>query len=167
MVNPRFDYDMHVNDSGDVATVTVRLKQPADFCYELFCDVERISEWLWVAGTSVVSRRDERGRAAVVDFMGSLKRASVSYRLQYEYDDEIREVRWHNRSGSMKILSGSARFAPTEDAAGCVMRYQLASELAENLPSWEDEFYSRRPAEAVVIDFCDWAERQWDKRDES
>lgn len=163
-MNPRFDYDMQVDNSGDASIVTVRLKQPADFCYRLFCEVERVSEWLWVAGTSVVSRRDDQGRAAQVDFMGSLKRASVSYRLTYEYDDALREVRWRNRSGSMKVLSGSARFTPVDDGPGCLMRYQLRAELAENLPSWEDEFYSRRPAEAVVIDFCDWAETQWNKR---
>lgn len=164
-MNPRFDYDLEVENSDDVSTVKARLKQPADFCYALFCDVERVSEWLWVAGTSVVSRRDERGRGVEVDFMGSLKRASVAYRLTYEYDDELREVRWRNSSGSVKELRGTARFTPLEGGSGCLMSYQLRAELAENLPSWEDEFYSRRPAEAVVIDFCDWVETQWCKRE--
>jgi len=164
-MNPRFDYDMQVESSEEGFVVTARLKQSAEFCYALFCEVERVSEWLWVAGTSVVSRRDERGRATEVDFMGSLKRASVSYRLAYEYDDAEREIRWRNSSGSVKELSGSARFAPVEGGPGCLMRYRLKTELAENLPGWEDEFYSRRPAEAVVIDFCDWAESQWRKRE--
>jgi ribosome-associated toxin RatA of RatAB toxin-antitoxin module len=151
------DFDISVEESEGQITVTAHLHHPADFCYQLFCDADLIPKWLWVVGTAVVQRRDEQQRALEVDFIGSLERASISYTLLYAYDDEKRKVTWHHAGSGVKVLAGSARFVPDGDER-CTMRYSLESELAAHLPTWADDLYKKRPAETVVIDFCEWLE---------
>jgi hypothetical protein len=150
---PEFDLQVSKGESEEV--VTVRLERSAVRCYELFCNTELLSEWLYVVGTVVVHRRDEKDRALEVDFMGSLERASIAYTLLYEYRDDLLEVSWRQRGGSVKQLSGSARFLPEGESA-CTLRYTLAIELPQHLPPWSDELYRARPAETVVLDFCEW-----------
>jgi hypothetical protein len=161
--NPPADLEMTVERRGETAVITARLEQPAEFCYRLFCRVDDVPGWLWVVGRAVVQERDAQGRALEVDFMGSLKRASIAYSLSYTFDDDLLEVCWHRRSGSLRALAGAARFTPEADG-GCRMRYVLHSELPEGLPRWEDELYQSRPAEAVMLDFCDWVDRKWEER---
>ena len=154
------DLRITVQQEGDETLVTVRLAYPADHCFARFCQVDDVPTWLWVVGGAVVHKRDEQGRALEVDFMGHLQRASVGYALSYRYDDAKREVTWHNRrsSGAVKAMSGSAHFIPEEDGA-CTLRYSLRSELSGTLPDWDDRLYRSRPAEAVVLDFCEWLDK--------
>lgn len=149
------ELDLHVRDEGDATCVDVRLPAPPGVCYALFNDADHLTEWLVAVGTVVIGKRDERNRALEIDFMGSLKRASVSYTLVYEYDDAKREVRWRHKSGSVRRLQGSARFVP-ETEATCRLEYRLSAELPKELPPWADELYRARPAETVVLDFCEW-----------
>lgn len=156
------DFDLDVNQLEGQTVVTARLGQPAQRCYELFSDADLIPQWLWVVGKAVIQERDARGRALRVDFIGSLERASIAYTLVYDYDDARREVRWHHEGGGVKTLAGSARFDPPgggrQEHEGCTLRYTLCSELSAGLPSWADDLYKKRPAETVVIDFCEWLE---------
>jgi hypothetical protein len=144
-----------VQRTADQTTVTVSLGWPAEHCYRLFADADRIAQWLYVVGTVVVRSRDASGRALEVDFMGSLERASVSYTLLYEYDNKARLVRWRYKSGSLKQLAGSARFESVGESA-CIFHYSLVTELPKHLPQWSDQLYRIRPAETVVIDFREW-----------
>ena len=123
--------------------------------------------WLWVVGGAVVHKRDMLGRALEVDFMGHLERASVGYALSYSYNDGKMEVNWSNRksSGAVKALSGQARFYPEGNSA-CRLLYTLHSELSGTLPQWDDRLYQSRPAEAVVLDFCEWLDRGEQDADE-
>jgi hypothetical protein len=156
---PEFNFDLQVTAGTAETVVEVSLGRPADRCYDLFCDAGRFCEWLLVVGTSTVRRRDEQGRPVEVYFMGNLERASVGYTLAYEYDDPSREVRWNHVSGSLSRLAGSARFTPDGEKA-CRFRYALATELPKHLPPWADELYRGRPAETVVLDFCEWLHQQ-------
>jgi hypothetical protein len=158
---PLYGRDLQLEQLDGEAVVTARLPRSADLCYRLFGDVERLGEWLTVVDTIVVRRRDEHGRPLEVAFTGHLLRASIAYALVYEYRDDAREVRWsETESGSdVRRLAGSARFTP-DGPETCVMRYALATELAPHLPRWADSFYGSRPAEAVVMDFGAWVERQ-------
>jgi len=154
------DLRITVQEEGDQTLVTVHLGHEADHCYERFCQVDEVPTWLWVVGGAVVHKRDEQDRALEVDFMGHLERASVGYALSYRYDDVKREVTWHNRrsSGAVKAISGAAHFIPEQDG-GCTLRYSLRSELSGYLPDWDDRLYRSRPAEAVVLDFCEWLDK--------
>ena len=89
-------FELKVTEEEDRTVVEARLEQTAEQCYRLFSDADHIAEWLVVVGTVVVRRRDDRGRALEVDFLGSLERASVAYTLSYEYDDPQLEVRWRH-----------------------------------------------------------------------
>lgn len=153
------DFELSVERRGDATVVTARLGQPAQRCYEVFCDADLIPQWLWVVGKAVVQERDARDRALRVDFIGSLERASIAYTLAYSYDDAQREVQWHRLGGGVKTLAGAARFDP-RDEQSCTLRYTLSSELRDNLPAWADDLYRQRPAETVVIDFCEWLEHR-------
>ncbi len=152
------ELELKVTEEEDRTIVEARLEQTAEQCYRLFSDADHIAEWLVVVGTVVVRRRDDRGRALEVDFLGSLERASVAYTLSYEYDDPQLEVRWRHGGGSLKRLAGSARFLP--DGEHCRLRYTLATEQPRGLPPWADELYRARPAETVVLDFCEWLDRR-------
>jgi ribosome-associated toxin RatA of RatAB toxin-antitoxin module len=158
---PVYQADLKLEQRDGEMVVTARLPRSADLCYRLFSDVERLGEWLTVVGSVAVRRRDEQGRALEVAFTGHLLRASIAYALVYEYRDAEREVLWSvsEGSGGLKRLAGSARFTPEGDEA-CAIRYALATEMAPQLPRWADSFYGSRPAEAVVMDFGAWVERQ-------
>lgn len=156
------DFRLTVREDAEGPCVEVRLPAPAERCYRLFGDADHITEWLVVVGTAVVRKRDTRGRALEIDFLGSLQRASVGYTLAYDYDDERLEVRWRRKSGSLRQLAGSARFLPEGEGA-CRMEYRLKAELPEALPPWADELYRARPAETVVLDFCEWLEAQLER----
>ncbi|MBI5479818.1 MAG: hypothetical protein HY906_13220 [Deltaproteobacteria bacterium] len=158
---PLYRRDLQLEERDGETVVTARLPRPAELCYRLFCDVERLGEWLTVVATVVVQRRDEGGRPLEVAFTGNLLRASIAYALVYEYRDDTREVLWSvgETGGGMRRLAGSARFTP-DGPERCVMRYALATEIAPHLPRWADSFYGSRPAEAVVMDFGAWIDRQ-------
>lgn len=156
---PRFEIDVEQRDGETV--VTARLDRSAEHCYRVFSDADLIPEWLWVVDTAVVQERDDANRALRVDFIGALERASIGYTLCYEYDDQGREVRWHRAGGGERRLAGSARFAD-RDGGGCLMEYRLTSELTTGLPPWADQLYRQRPAETVVVEFCEFALREGD-----
>jgi uncharacterized protein YndB with AHSA1/START domain len=158
------ELDLHVYEEQDGTRVEVRLRAPAERCYQAFNDASHIAEWLVVVGTVVIRQRDDKGRATEIDFLGSLQRASVAYTLSYEYDDEHLEVRWRHKSGSLRKLAGSARFIPGDEQS-CRLEYRLATELPGNLPPWADELYRAHPAETVVLDFCEWIEGQREKEE--
>ncbi len=153
----RQEFALSVEQHNGLTVVTARPARPALRCYELFCDADLIPNWLWVVGKAVVQKRDDKGRALQVDFIGSLERASIAYTLAYSYDDQHREVQWHRVGGGVRNLAGSARFSPGDDER-CTLVYTLTSELSDSLPAWADELYRQRPAETVVIDFCEWLE---------
>lgn len=155
------DLQLSVKEIEGETVVSVVLDRTADYCYRAFSSAEEIPKWLMVVGRAVVRAQDPRGRALEVDFTGTLERASVAYTLTYHYNDVTREVTWHRQGGGggVKELAGSARFIP-EGMTRCRLRYALRTELASSLPPWDDGLYESRPAEAVVLDFCEWLEQR-------
>lgn len=65
--------------------LTTAIKRPARLCYELFCEASRIPEWVTVVRSAHVNERNHRGRPLNVTFLAQLERATVGYRLHYEY----------------------------------------------------------------------------------
>lgn len=149
------------------ALVTARLDRPAERCYRLFCDVEQVPRWLGIVQQVTVHERDARGRPARADFVGVLQDGAVCYTLSYTYDDRARRVSWRQHSGGVEAMVGSAVFTPHDDG-GCLLDYSLRAVLPDTLSPWSDPLYRSRPAEAVVIGFCEWVSqhggRQTSKR---
>ncbi len=162
--SPADDLQLTVTRQGGQTRVEALVDKPAVFCYRLFCVPEDTPRWLSVVGRTVVQQRDTQGRASVVDFMGSLKNASIAYTLHYLYDDGALQVIWEHRSGTAVSLAGMARFIPRGTRA-CRIVYSLRSELSHGLPQWSDELYHDRPAEAVVLDFIEWVDKKWEETD--
>jgi uncharacterized membrane protein len=154
-VDRRKKYEVRLESHDGESVVTARLSRPAAQCYRLFCDAERIHEWLIAVVDAKIIRRDADARAIEVEFRGTLDQATVVYTLDYEYDDASLRVQWTSGTGSLVKIVGSARFTEIDDES-CWMRYRLISERAHYLPKWDDLLYEVRPAETVVLDFCDW-----------
>ena len=148
-------YRAHVEEGYGETIVTARLEREATHCYQHFCAIERVAEWLSVVESVTVFERDDLSRPTRVEFCGTLKDSSVTYELAYAYADPQLRVQWNSGSGGIIKIAGSARFTPI-DTGSCWFRYRLISERAHFLPKWDDELYQHRPAVTVVLDFCDW-----------
>jgi hypothetical protein len=141
--------------SADVLTVT--LPRDADTCHELFCDLERIPEWLTVVRSVVIQERDRLGRPRRVAFMARLRRATVGYSCVYRYSGM--RVHWATSSRSSIKIAGHASFAPLGPRS-CMMSYALDMSLGETgLPEFDDDVYSAHAASATLNDFREFVTR--------
>lgn len=156
-----------VHPSATVGSVTpassflsIALPKPADACYALFCDAERIPEWLSVVRSVVVTSRDHRGRARDVAFLARLQRATLGYTCRYRYDASDRHVSWATPSDATILIQGFSQFAPLGERA-CLMTYSLDLDLGEEgaLPAWSDPFFEGHAASSTMHDFRDFAIR--------
>jgi len=139
--------------------LTIPLPRTADACYELFCDVGRIPEWLTVVRSAVITRRDRNERPREVAFLARLERATVGYTLTYRYRHSERWVCWATPEESSISVSGFAQFSPL-GARSCLMTYSLALDLGDGrLPSWSDPLYEGHAASAAMTDFRDFVTR--------
>ena len=151
----RTKYAVNVQDGYGETIATGRLDRNATHVYQRFCAVDRVAEWLSVVSAVTVVDRDDQARPTRVEFCGTLKDSSITYALDYAYDDPGLRVQWSSGDGGIVKIAGSARFTPI-DSDNCWLRYRLISERAHFLPKWDDELYQHRPAITVVLDFCDW-----------
>jgi uncharacterized membrane protein len=135
----------------------IALTRPADPCYELFCDVERIPEWLAVVRSAMVTSRDARGRASEVAFLARLEHATIGYSCKYRYHTRDRRIAWRTPEGSRITIGGFAEFQPLGDKA-CMMTYSLDLDLP-GLPEWSDPFFAGHAASATLSDFRDYVTR--------
>lgn len=140
--------------------LSIALPRPADIAYRLFCDVERIPEWLPIVRSAVVTRRDRRGRARDVAFLARLERATVGYTCRYRYDEADRHVAWATPAEASIVVQGFAQFAALGDRA-CLMTYSLDLDLGAHgaLPGWSDPFFDGHAASTAMHDFRDFVTR--------
>ena len=139
--------------------LSTALPRSADECYALFCEAERIPEWLTVVRSAVVTRRDDRRRARDVAFLARLQRATVGYTCRYKYNSTHRRVDWSTRTDTSIRVAGFAVFAPLGDKA-CLMTYGLDLDLGDNgLPGWSDPMFEGHAASASMSDFRDFVLR--------
>lgn len=137
--------------------VSVALARPADDCYALFCQAERIPEWLAVVRSAFVTRRDVRGRATEVSFLARLTNATIGYTCRYRYHAGDRRVAWTTPAESNILVKGFASFSPLGPKA-CMMTYGLDLDLGD-LPTWSDTFFQGHAASATLGDFRDFVTR--------
>jgi hypothetical protein len=138
--------------------LSVALPRPAEACFSLFCDAERIPEWLNTVRYSVITERDRQGRARRVSFMASLKRASIGYSLRYRYRREELRVAWATSDTSSMRIRGFAQFQALGEKA-CLMTYCLDVDLGQVLPAFEDDSFQAHAASATLNDFRDFVLR--------
>ena len=137
--------------------LTVALPRQADQCYELFCNVERIPEWLQVVRTAVVRKRDRLNRAREVSFLARLERATIGYTLTYAYRSGERWLGWRTPDDSSITVAGFGQFSPLGERS-CLMTYALTLEMGE-LPGWDDPMFQGHAASASLSDFRDYVIR--------
>lgn len=129
-----------------------------DTCYARLCQIERVPEWVpGVADVEVVTT-DDSGRPRTVRFVAMPHRASVSYALDYEYDDDARTLRWTSRGGDARKLDGFARVRPA-DGGRAHLEYGVDSALIEAVPGWAEVSLRDEKPEPLVRAFARWLAR--------
>ena len=128
--------------------------------FDLFCDSERVHEWMPIVRSSQVISRAPCGRARRTAFIARLERSSMGYTMRYEYDDETLTVRWTNGPEASTRIAGTAQFTRVGKSS-CMMHYELEMESDACLPAWGDPMYNGHPASSVVSDFRDFLSRKW------
>jgi uncharacterized membrane protein len=138
--------------------LSVTLPRPAGPCYELFCDVERVPQWLGVVRSAIVVARDAHGRPRDVSFLASLQRATVGYTCRYRYHVGERRVAWATRDDVSTRVRGFAQFQPLGELA-CLMTYALELDLGSALPGWADAQFAEHAPSSALADFRDFVTR--------
>ena len=148
-----FGADLELFDENIISTT---LPVNAQTCYELFCDVARIPEWVTTVRSVQVLAFDDEGRPARAAFLASLGRASAGYTLEYDYYETRRMVTWSTPSDMMTRIAGRALFLPLTDRA-TMMHYQLDADWPEALGL--GGMYDGHPASIALNDFRDFVSR--------
>lgn len=141
-------------DGDDIISTTLPFN--AQTCYELFCDVSRIPEWVSAVASVQTLAFDDDGRPTKAAFLASVGRASAGYTLEYRYDDRARLVSWRTPEGSMTV-AGRALFVPLTERAS-IMHYQLELDWPPSLGLGRG-LYDGHPASASLNDFRDFVTR--------
>ena len=122
---------------GRPTAVRLGVLRPAEFCYEVFCDVTRMTSWISVLRSVSVRTRHDDGKPREVAFLASLDRATLGYTLTYSYDDRECRVAWCPQPDSGVKVEGWVKFRPlTPDT--CVMICRSWIDPASSLPSAND-----------------------------
>ena len=107
-----------------IARVQRRLDHPPQACFEAFCDVERVPDWVERVVEASVRHTHSDRRPAQVDFVAERPDGvRAKYSLAYAYDREGLRVSWRPREGEEDAVMGYASFDPEGD--GCLMTYAL------------------------------------------
>ena len=144
----------------DVETdwLSVTLPRSAEFCYQRFCDLERIPEWLTIIRSATVTDREITDRPKAVAFLCSLHRATVGYTLEYSYHDRERRIAWTTPRRASLRVRGFAHFQELGPRA-CLMTYALDLALGKGMPRFEDGAFAAHATSASMNDFRDFVLR--------
>ncbi len=138
--------------------MSVSLPTSAEHAFELFCDSERIHEWMTIVRSSRVIARNQNGRPTRTSFIAQRERSSMGYTLYYDYDEQALRVNWMTGALSSMRLNGYAYFTNLKEGR-CMMHYELDVDAATPAPQWKDPMYNGHPASAVLCDFRDYVTR--------
>lgn len=147
-----------MRDSRALTFAEVEVALDPDEAFALLCAVERVPDWVPGVADVRVTATDDRGRATAAEFVAMPHRASVDYRLAYEYDDAARRVRWSSPDGSVRRLTGAAEIIAF--AGGCRLRYGVDAALLAAVPGWAEVSLREESPEPIARAFARWAERQ-------
>ncbi len=114
--------------------------------WNIVLDIERYPEWAHDVKDAVITRRDDQGRPAEVEFRSSALGRSTHYTLAYDYSAAPDVISWSMVAGDIqRAIDGSYHFAPSADG-GTDVRYDLTIELVVPLPG-----FVKRRAEVRIL----------------
>ena len=142
-------------DGDDIITTTHPVN--AQTCYELFCDIDRIPEWVSAVRSVQSLAFDDAGSPFKAAFLAIFGSASTGYTLEYDYYDQHRMVSWATPNGTLARIAGRALFVPLSDRAA-MMHYQLEVDWPPSLGLGRS-LYDGHPASASLNDFRDYVTR--------
>jgi Polyketide cyclase / dehydrase and lipid transport len=131
-------------------TASATLPVGADAAFRAFGDAAETPRWLPVLQAARVLARDDRGRATRVAFVGRLERGSISYTLDYRFDDAELAITWRTAVDAAIQVRGQATFAPLS-AQACLMTYSVSIDAP--VGPWNDPSFEHHPASSVVTSF--------------
>jgi hypothetical protein len=135
-------------------SVQVQIARPPDVCFERFCQLWRLPEW--VPGLREATPLSGAGELpSEVEFSTSdVDGRQLVYSLRYAYDRAQWRVAWMPGAGADEAVRGMAAFASTEGVIGCVMTYSLEVGPARRRSLEEVQ----AEAESVAAAFKRWVE---------
>ncbi len=136
---------------------TKEIARDADTCFRLFCDLERLPEWVRGVARVVPLEVDEHQRPTLVRFISMPARASVSYSLRYTYYEDERRVCWQPADREERSIAGEAVIVPLGEDR-CELRYALTSWNAASLPMWARAALKEDNPQSAVDAFQRFAE---------
>jgi ribosome-associated toxin RatA of RatAB toxin-antitoxin module len=146
-----------VRDRRALTYAEVELALAPEDAFALLCAVDRVPDWVPGVADVRVTATDDRGRATAAEFVAMPHRASVDYRLEYEYDDDARRICWSSSDGGVRRLTGAAEIVAT--GGGCRLRYGVDSALLAAVPGWAEVSLREESPEPIARAFARWAER--------
>jgi ribosome-associated toxin RatA of RatAB toxin-antitoxin module len=96
-------------------TREIDIPAPAEACFAVLTDYERLSEWQRMVRRCEVLTRDEHGRAAEVEYEVDAVLRRVTYRVRHLYE-EPRWVGSEYLGGDFECFEGEWRFDAQESA---------------------------------------------------
>jgi len=142
----------------DAPPVEARIPRAARVCYELFCDVNRMPEWMPILKSVSVRSQYRDGRPCDVAFLATLKRAPVGYTLTYTYRERDFHVAWCPQPDSGVAVGGWAHFQPVNPRS-CVLVCDLWLNPSGALSSWSNTLVEAHAPFAVASRFRSFATR--------
>jgi ribosome-associated toxin RatA of RatAB toxin-antitoxin module len=96
-------------------TRSIEISAPAQRCFAIAADLNRVPEWHGAMTGVVVLERDADGRGTLVDSEIDVTVARIRMRLRFTYDHPT-GLRWTRVSGDLQSLDGSWRFEARGDS---------------------------------------------------
>jgi len=84
---------------------SVEIAAPIERCFEIAADIENAPEWQGSLKDVEILRRDDEGRAELVETESDAKVKTVKARLRFSYEEPT-GIRWVQEKGDTKSLEG-------------------------------------------------------------
>lgn len=141
-----------------MAEAVIEIAKDADTAFACLCDIRSVPKWVRGVAKVEVLETDERERPTLARFVSMPARASVSYTLTYQYQDEDRCMRWHPAERGERTLEGEARIEELGDGR-CRLTYQLNTWNAASIPMWARSALRQDGPRETAEAFRRWVER--------
>jgi uncharacterized protein YndB with AHSA1/START domain len=131
---------------AETASETITIAAAPESVWAIAVDLERYPEWAHDVKDAIVTRRDDAGRPAEVEFRSSALGRSTHYTLRYDYSEAPSVIAWSMVKGDIqRSIEGAYHFSPA-DGGGTDVRYDLEIELVVPLPG-----FVKRRAEVRIL----------------
>jgi uncharacterized protein YndB with AHSA1/START domain len=131
---------------AETASESTTIAAPPEVVWQIVLDIERYPEWAHDVKDAVITRRDDQGRPAEVEFRSSALGRSTHYTLAYDYTGAPQVLSWRMVKGDIqRSIDGAYHFSASDDG-GTDVRYDLTIELVVPLPG-----FVKRRAEVRIL----------------